>query len=163
MKEEHKNWMDLEQLLADGNSIQVRPRGYSMYPLFIPGRDEAIISPVEKKLHRGDVVLYRRMEGILVLHRLWKVDEAGYYMVGDNQSLVEGPLQESQIKGILTEVIRDGKRFSVKDLRYRLNFGIWLWLLPFRPAIWKAVSAIRRKRNHTSWKKNTDISWRDGK
>lgn len=35
--------IDLEQLLRDGNIIRIRPQGYSMYPLFIPGRDEALI------------------------------------------------------------------------------------------------------------------------
>lgn len=145
MTEDNKNWLDLEQLLAEGNSIQLRPRGYSMYPLFIPGRDEAIISPVEKPPRRGDVVLYRRVGSILVLHRIWKVDKTGYYMVGDNQSEVEGPLEESQIKGILTEVIRKGKRFSVKDPVYRILFGIWLWLRPFRPKISQSVSWIKGK------------------
>lgn len=161
MKRESKNWIDLESLLSEGNSIQVKPRGYSMYPLFRPGRDEAIISPVTRQLHRGDVVLYQRMEGILILHRIWKIDKTGYYMVGDNQSLIEGPLQENQIKGILTEVIHDGTRFSVDKPGYRLVAEIWLRLCPVRPYILKMVSAIRRKRNHNSWKKNSDISWRD--
>lgn len=35
--------IDLEQLLRDGNIIRIKPQGYSMYPLFIPGRDEALI------------------------------------------------------------------------------------------------------------------------
>ena len=37
---------DLEALLQDGNIIRIRPQGYSMYPLFIPGRDEALIESV---------------------------------------------------------------------------------------------------------------------
>lgn len=35
--------IDLEQLLRDGNIIRIKPQGYSMYPLLIPGRDEALI------------------------------------------------------------------------------------------------------------------------
>ena len=35
--------IDLEQLLREGNIIRIKPQGYSMYPLFIPGRDEALI------------------------------------------------------------------------------------------------------------------------
>ena len=27
---------DIEQLLKDGSAIQLKPQGYSMYPLFIP-------------------------------------------------------------------------------------------------------------------------------
>lgn len=52
---------DLEQLLRDGNIIRIKPRGYSMYPLFIPGRDEALIQQVPvSSLRRNDVILYRR-------------------------------------------------------------------------------------------------------
>lgn len=34
---------DIEQLLKDGSAIRLKPQGYSMYPLFHPGRDEAVI------------------------------------------------------------------------------------------------------------------------
>ena len=37
-----------EELLAEGRTIQIKPQGYSMYPLFIPGRDSAVIAPPEK-------------------------------------------------------------------------------------------------------------------
>ena len=56
-----------EELLAEGRTIQIKPQGYSMYPLFVPGRDSAVIAPPEKsgrqganlRYRRGDVVLYR--------------------------------------------------------------------------------------------------------
>ena len=37
------NQIDMEQLLQDVNLLKLKPQGYSMYPLFIPGRDEAMI------------------------------------------------------------------------------------------------------------------------
>ena len=40
-----------------------------MYPLFVPGRDQAVVAPVDaEQLKREDVVLYRRDESILILH-----------------------------------------------------------------------------------------------
>ena len=52
---------DLEALLRDRNIIRIKPQGYSMYPLFIPGRDEALIQEVPvSSLRRNDVILYRR-------------------------------------------------------------------------------------------------------
>ena len=52
--------IDLEKLLNDGAIIRIKPQGYSMYPLFIPGRDEALIQQVPiGYLQRNDVVLYR--------------------------------------------------------------------------------------------------------
>ena len=75
---------DIEQLLKDGSAIQLKPQGYSMYPLFHPGRDEAIIEayPIDQ-LRRGDVILYRRDQGILVLHRICRITSDGFYLVGD--------------------------------------------------------------------------------
>ena len=77
--------------LLENHTIQVQPQGYSMYPLFLPGRDEAVIEHcVPSELHRGDVILYRRVQGILVLHRICRITRDGFYLVGDNQTEVEG-------------------------------------------------------------------------
>ena len=65
-----------------------------MYPLFHPGRDEAVIEayPIHL-LRRGDIILYRREQGILVLHRICRITSDGFYLVGDNQTEIEGPLR----------------------------------------------------------------------
>ncbi len=141
---------DIEQLLRDGNTIRIKPRGYSMYPVFVPGRDEAIVEPVEeRKLRRGDVVLYRRdphveFGGILVLHRIWKVSENGFFLVGDNQKEIEGPLRRDQIKGIMVAMVRNGKDISANNMGYRLLTGIWLWFRPLRPVISKMAANIKK-------------------
>ena len=142
-------YQDIELLLQQGNSIQIKPRGYSMYPVLIPGRDEAVIEPIEnKKPKRGDVVLYRRTAEnsghILVLHRIWKIKEAGFYLVGDNQKEIEGPLEECQIKGIMVGFYRKGKYISSSNIVYRLLTGGWLWLRPVRPYIAGVMARMKR-------------------
>lgn len=142
--------VDIEKLLREGKNISIRPQGYSMYPVFVPGRDEAIIEPVNAAdLRRGDVVLYRRDKeaehgGILVLHRIWKVKPEGFYLVGDNQKEIEGPLRADQMKGIMAGMNRKGKYVSVTNPVYRFLTGIWLWLRPVRPVISKTVAAVKR-------------------
>ena len=137
--------VDIEALLAQGRPIQIQPQGYSMYPMFVPGRDSAIIEPTQTApLKRGDVVLYRRDGSILVLHRIWKVRKDGFYMVGDNQSEIEGPLRADQIKGILTGFERKGKYTSVRNPVYRLARRLWLFLRPARPVLSKAAAAVKR-------------------
>ena len=82
---------DIEQLLKNGSAVKLKPQGYSMYPLFLPGRDEAVIEHcVPSELHRGDVILYRRVQGILVLHRICRITRDGFYLVGDNPTEVDG-------------------------------------------------------------------------
>lgn len=136
---------DIEQLLREGKTIQLFPEGYSMYPMFVPGRDEAVIAGVKpEKLRRGDVVLYRRKMGILVLHRLAKKDACGFYMVGDNQTMLEGPIASEQLCGILVGFIRKGHYIKVSNPCYRLLSGFWLRIRPLRRPIQKSAAAIKR-------------------
>ena len=143
---------DIEKLLARGDAVQFMPQGYSMYPLFVPGRDEAVVAPVEvERLKRGDVVLYRRDMSILVLHRIWKRKGDLFYLVGDNQREIEGPLRPDQIKGILVQVIRKGRKFSARNFFYRALAGLWLWLRPLRPFLSRMVAGCKRflgRKNH---------------
>lgn len=137
--------IDIEQLLANGATIKIKPQGYSMYPLFIPGRDEACIERTDfSSLKRGDVILYRRDKSILVLHRIWKITENSFYMVGDNQTEIEGPLRADQVRGKLTGFVRNGKFVDVKNPIYRFLSGLWLFLRPMRPCAWKLTACMRK-------------------
>ena len=140
---------DIEKLLQEGKNIQIKPQGYSMYPVLVPGRDEAVIEPIGKRrLRRGDVVLYRRdpevTGGILVLHRIWKCKQDGYYLVGDNQKEIEGPLRAEQVKGIMVGLVRKGKYISVKNIFYCIATRGWLLLRPMRPGISKVTAFLKR-------------------
>lgn len=136
---------DIEQLLKDGSAIRLKPQGYSMYPLFHPGRDEAVIEayPIHL-LRRGDIILYRREQGILVLHRIFRITSDGFYLVGDNQTEIEGPLRPDQIRGKMTGVVRNGKSFSVSHPVYRMLSSLWLFLRPIRPFFWRIMALFRK-------------------
>lgn len=158
--------IDIETLLSEGKTIQLSPMGYSMYPLFVPGRDMARIAPSDgARLRRGDVALYRRKDaapdredvaldkkegGILVLHRIWKREGDQFYFVGDNQKEIEGPLPVRQIRGKLIGFERKGTYTSVKNPVYRLVSALWLRLRPVRPLISGCIHGIKvsfRKKN----------------
>lgn len=136
--------IDIEEVLREGKSIQIQPQGYSMYPLIVPGRDEVILRAVDPaKLRRGDVVLYRREGSILVLHRIWKKRSDGFYMVGDNQTKVEGPIAGEQIRAVMTGLIRKEKHLSAGNPGYRFLAAVWLLLRPFRRAISLPIAKLR--------------------
>lgn len=139
--------MDIEKLLEQGKRLRIKPRGYSMYPLIVPGRDEVFVERVSpESLRRGDVVLYRRRdENILVLHRIWKRKGDAFFLVGDNQKEIEGPLEASQIKGKMTGILRNGHEISTSNVIYLLYSRIWLWFRPCRPQISRVIHKIRRR------------------
>ena len=145
-----KEKQDVERLLLEGNTVQFYPTGLSMYPFLIGGRDEAVVAPADgEKLRRGDVLLYRRVGGILVLHRLVRTKKEGLYFTGDNQTEIEGPLAREMVRGKLVGFVRKGKRHSTKNFWYRIYAGLWLFFLPLRPAAWGLLRVLRRllKRN----------------
>ena len=137
--------IDLEQLLREGNIIRIKPQGYSMYPLFIPGRDEALIQQADSTdCRRNDIVLYRRDQGILVLHRICRITSDGFSLVGDNQYEVEGPLRRDQIIGKLIAVNHNNREFSVKNPLYKFVSSLWLFMLPVRPFCFKLSGFFRK-------------------
>lgn len=154
------NKKDIEKLLADGNVLRIKPEGYSMYPMFVPGRDEAVIHGTgSRNARRGDVVLYRRKNGMLVLHRLHHYGKDGIYMVGDNQIKTEGPVSERQVIGILDGFIRNGKYISTDNFCYKALSGTWLFMRPFRRPFQLAAAWIKKifkSRNGGIYEPETD-------
>lgn len=136
---------NIEDLLIKHEFIQIAPKGYSMYPVIVPGRDMVIMKRADYRLlKRGDVALFRRSDNTLVLHRIWKVKKDGMYFVGDNQSIVEGPVTEKMVIGVVTDIIRKGKRISADNVIYRLITHVWLFLRPVRDYIKTAAAGLKR-------------------
>ncbi len=152
----HADKVDIEELLRSGMSVQISPQGTSMYPMIRQGRDQVIIEPVNaEEVRRGDVLLYRRDHSILVLHRLHHHSREGLYMVGDNQTLIEGPVRPDQIRGRMAALVRGEKMISTGSFGWIITGRVWLFLRPLRPYIKKAGSLVKRLVRHIagdSWK-----------
>ena len=137
---------NLEQLLEENELVKITPEGYSMYPLVVPGRDRVTLKKADPNgIRRGEVWLYRRPSGILVLHRVWKVREDGIFMVGDNQSEVEGPLTKDRFFAKVVTFKRKGKEFSARNPIYVVLSGLWLWMRPLRLPIMKPLAVLKKK------------------
>lgn len=133
--------IEIEKLLKQGETVQVQTNGNSMYPLLIPNRDWVRIRQTDtEELKRGDVILYRRKDSILVLHRVWKRSGDDFYLLGDNQVEIEGPLEGKQIRGKMVGLIRRGKEISQDSPGYRIYWRLWLFCLPLRKGIRKLRS-----------------------
>lgn len=118
--------------------------GTSMRPLIRQGKDVMIISSLDhlgRDLRKMDVPLYKRESGQYVLHRIIKVNKDGYVIRGDNTYSNEYGVTDSQILGVLSGVIRNGKEISVNSLGYRVYSYFWLYTYYIR----KVVVWMKRK------------------
>ena len=123
----------IEDILLPGITVRIHPTGNSMRPLIHAGRDTVcLIKADPDKLAVGDLVLYRREYGALILHRIISRKKGSLYLSGDNNFEIEGPLAPEQIIGVATEITRAGKKIKTTDLLYRLYVLIWPGSRPLR-------------------------------
>ncbi len=122
----------MEETLASGGTVKLPITGTSMLPLLVQGRDFVLLKKPEGKLQKLDLPFYRRKDGAFVLHRVVKVEENTYTMCGDNQWILEPGIEDGQILGIVTHIVRNGKEFPVTSKKYRRYVRIWHSLLPIR-------------------------------
>jgi len=125
-----------EEILEHDGQLLYTNVGDSMMPLLRERRDILVISPKpEGRLSMLDIPLYKRDTGKYVLHRVMWVRKNDYIICGDNQYYPERGIGERHIIGVLTAVIRNGKRLEMNSLSMRL-YGWMQWLLfPYRAVI----------------------------
>lgn len=138
------------ELLEEEKHVKLSPKGGSMLPFLIGGRDEVILKKIQEPLKRGDIVLYRRENGIYVLHRIHHIDKVKelYFMIGDSQTWIEGPLERRQILAVAHGFIRKGKEIKTDKWGYHFFYKIWLFVRPVRPyiiGIWWRVNKLLGK------------------
>ena len=78
------------------------------------------------------------------MHRILRVNDDGtYWIIGDN--CVSGEtVKESNVLGILTGVVRDGRTIPVTDWRYRLYVNTWCRCVHLRVALLRAKHFVGR-------------------
>ena len=151
MSEAQKQPLRIEDVLREKGLYVSTTAGVSMYPMLRDRRDTIMIRPVEGRLKKYDVPLYRRGEAY-VLHRIVKVLPGSYVICGDNCFKKEYGIREEQILGVLDGFCRDGKQVDMDGIPYRLYVRSWVFLYPVR-ACWKRLRiALGRVKQHLSGK-----------
>ncbi len=89
-----------------------------MWPLIRTGKDSVRIEPVTGPLKEMDVPLYRRSNGMGVLHRVMKVLPDGYLMCGDHQWDYE-KITSDQVVAVMTVLYRKEQEIPLTSRRYR--------------------------------------------
>ena len=113
----------IEEAFSRGAEFKLPITGTSMNPLLYQGRDYVKIVKPQLPLAVGDIPLYRRDDGLFVLHRVVKIKSNGeYVMCGDNQFLLEEGITDKHIIGVVKTIIRDGREFDVDSDEWYLKF-----------------------------------------
>ena len=78
----------LADSLGRGESVWLRVQGVSMLPWLREGAKVHILPVAGRRLHRGDIALFWRTPGHLILHRIVRVSPAEglYECLGDSEN-----------------------------------------------------------------------------
>lgn len=117
----------IEQCLKELGFAVVPIWGTSMWPLLREGKSRVKVVPVDgKQLKKGDIVLYRRKDGTLVLHRIMKVgEEEIFFVCGDHQWKLEEQIGMEQILAVAQGFFKKGRYIDDKTGWYSLYKIVW--------------------------------------
>lgn len=127
---------EIKEILDEGKDVPLVVTGNSMSPFLVHERDKIMIRKAEGRLKKGDMVFFRRVTGQYVMHRICRVDrQGGYYMIGDAQQQIEGPVSRNQIFGKIIAVCRKGKWIRKRNFWWEFFEHIWIRIIPLRPIL----------------------------
>lgn len=131
------------ELLEQGKEVSLTITGNSMAPFMVHGRDEILIAPPSGAWKKGDMAFFRRVNGQYVMHRICRVNANGdYFLIGDAQQVIEGPIKKEQIFGKIIAVKRKGKWIGPGDFWWEFFEKIWLNIIPLRPLCRKIYAVL---------------------
>jgi hypothetical protein len=115
----------LRIILESGGEFRFYPKGTSMLPLIVQGRDSAVIVKPKGEIRKGDIVLYLRDDGHYVFHRAVEVTADDITMCGDNQLNLEKGIRRNQVIAVADRLYRGEKQVSFDSFSYRLYCFLW--------------------------------------
>lgn len=133
----------LRVCFENGGEFPLTVTGSSMTPFLAPGRDRVYLRRPEGALKEGDIAFFERRGGQLILHRVCRVNEQGYYFVGDAQQMVEGPIRPEQILAVVDHAERKGRIQQPGCFWWEFFRTVWLQLLPVRRGVMAAYARLR--------------------
>ena len=130
----------LKEMVEEGLEVSMTVAGTSMEPFLLHGRDKIYFQKSDGTIKKGDMVFYQRKSGAYVMHRVMKVKGQCYYMAGDHQTTLEGPIEKKQIFAKVVSVERDGVWLTENDRIWKC-YAVW-----WRRLFWvrKVVNKLKR-------------------
>lgn len=133
------------QLAKEGTALPITTtlKGFSMEPLIRYMKDPITIIPVNRDLIPGDVVLFEREDGKLVVHRLYMIFDEGKMVRtwGDNCETPDPAIPVERVLGIVISFEKNGKKILLDSDEQRKRGLKWLESRIRRPA-WMAYQEL---------------------
>ncbi len=135
----------IKEILEGGGRAWITVTGMSMYPFLREDVDSVELSPTSiDAVNRGDIVLIQRVTGEYILHRVLRRGKESFYIIGDAQQWIEGPLMPEQLIAVVTAVKRNKLQFSCQNKLWKLLVRVWINIVPLRHIFLKGIRFLAK-------------------
>lgn len=135
----------IQELLEHGGKAWITVTGMSMYPFLRENLDSVELATASfEGVKRGDIVLIRRASGEYVLHRVLKKESDVFYIIGDAQEWIEGPLKKEQLVAKVDSIKRNGQLINYNSKILKLLTKVWLGVIPMRHIILRGIRLVSK-------------------
>lgn len=139
----------LREIAESGKVVSLRIAGSSMSPFLGPRQRLHLFYKAGQRTAGGDMVFYQRRNGQYVMHRIYKVKADGYYIVGDAQTEIEGPVSRDQIFALITKVKRKDRIIQPGDFWWEFFEHVWIRMIPLRRPAVRLYAAVSKMLHRT--------------
>lgn len=139
----------LEEIINSEGFFPLCISGTSMHPFLISGKDSVRLRKFgEHDCKKGEILLFRRSNGALVLHRIKKVLPDGRLLMnGDAQVWCE-TVNRNCVMATVSSIEKNGRIIPCTSLRYRAQVFLWRMLFPVRPLLIRVCNKIIQLQNN---------------
>ena len=121
----------VSEKLAEGHTVVIWVKGYSMRPFIEFGRDKVKLA-ASATYHVGDAVLAEIAKGHYVLHRIIKTEGNKVTLQGDGNVRGVEYCTTADIRGVVLEYIRPNRTLFADDPSLKRKIRLWRSLFPIR-------------------------------
>lgn len=138
----------IEATINDNGVFPLTVTGTSMTPTLYSNRDIVhLVSTKTKAPQRFDIILFKRTDGTVILHRIIKILPNNKLLInGDSQCWTE-EIDKSQIIAVVKSYSRKNKTINCNTTTYKVKSTLWCSTRKFRPLLFK-FSAIFKGKLH---------------
>ncbi|HEX2946628.1 MAG TPA: S24/S26 family peptidase [Clostridia bacterium] len=135
----------ISELLKNNQKVRLTVTGDSMVPFLRENTDSVELSSAAfKDLRFGQITLIKRDNGLYILHRLVRKKKDCFYIAGDAQIYIEGPLFPNHLVAVVTNVWRGDRCISPSNLLWQTLSFIWWLRFPAKYILYRPYKLLRK-------------------
>ena len=128
-------------IVSCGGSVRLDVKGNSMMPLIRDEKDAVLLKKADN-VQLYDVVLFKKGNGRIALHRIVEITNDTYTIIGDNQYRFDRNIRYDQLIAKAVEVQRGKRHIGEDSIR---KFGaFWYATYPIRNFTRRGLGWIKR-------------------